>query len=154
MNKALIALDASPHSQRAVEYAAAVLPHLPHCEVLLLALSPAVPPGSEELNPASPAPEVHGDEDHRRELEALRAALDQAADLLLNRGLPAGCLQPLLKPMRLSLAEDVVEEAAAAGCDTIIVGRRGLSRMRELLLGSVSSDVVHKAAGLTVWVVE
>jgi nucleotide-binding universal stress UspA family protein len=34
------------------------------------------------------------------------------------------------------------------------VGRRGLSLARKLLLGSVSSEVVHKAAGLTVWVVE
>jgi nucleotide-binding universal stress UspA family protein len=136
-----------------VEYAASVLPHIPECEVLLLALSSVIPEESEGLDPSTPPPEVHGDEDHSRETEKLRAALDQAADLLRHRGLQAERLQMLLKPMRISLAQAVVEEATTAGCDTIIVGRRGLSRVRGLLQGSVSGNVVQKATGLTVWVV-
>jgi len=154
VRKALIALDATPHSQRAVEYAAAVLPHVPQCEVVLLALSPVVPEGSAAFDPESGAPEVHGDVDHGPELNALRSALAAAAERLCGQGLPPWRLRQLLQPMRLSLAQDVVNAAAAEGCDTIVVGRRGLSRMRELLLGSVSDEVVHKASGLTVWVVE
>lgn len=152
--KALIALDNSPDSWRAVEYSAGILPRLPDSEVHLLSLTPGIPPGSRQFDPASPPPEVHGDEDHRQELQKLRGALDAAADLLIRNGMAAGQIRQSIQPVCISLGQDIVDEAAKRGCDTIVVGRRGLSLARKLLLGSVSSEVVHKASGLTVWVVE
>jgi len=152
--KALIALDPSPHSRRAVEYAADILCRLPGSEVHLLALSSTIPPGSEELDPAAPVPELHGAEDHQRELQELRDALAEAAARLRDAGLPAGRVVESVQPLRISFAQDIVDAAEAAGCDTIVVGRRGLSTLQELFQGSVSAGVVHKATGLTVWVVE
>jgi len=154
MEKALIALDGSIHSQRALEYAAAILPHLPHCEVVLLALTGNVPEGSQALDPEAPAPEVHGDQDHQRELERLRTALKDATAFLEHRGFPTERMRTLLLPQRTTTAEDLLAQASGQGCDTIVVGRRGLSRFKELLAGSVSSELVHQASGLAVWVIE
>ena len=151
--KVLIALDNSPHSLRAAAYAAEVLPPLPECGFLLLALSPDIPEGSGELDPAGPVPELHGDEDHREELEALQDSLDEAAKLLRDKGVPADRLSQRLRAVNISVAQDIVDIAVAEGCDTVVMGRRGLSRVRELVQGSVSSEVVHKAVNLTVWVV-
>jgi len=42
-------------------------------------------------------------------------------------------------------AEEIVDLARLAGYDLIVVGSRGLSPVKEILLGSVSSRVLHMA---------
>lgn len=153
MSRILMAIDDSPPAQRAVDYAAGILPHLPDCEVLLLALAPGVPAGSAEFEPEAPAPEVHGDEDQHRNLERLRAAVDRAAERLEQAGLAAERVRGEVRPMHIGPVGDIVAAATQAGCDTVIVGRRGISRLRELFEGSVSSGLVHQIERLTVWVV-
>jgi len=51
-------------------------------------------------------------------------------------------------------ARVILEQAQALGCDTIVLGRRGLSRVKEFFLGSVSKSVLAQARGLTIWVVD
>jgi nucleotide-binding universal stress UspA family protein len=52
-----------------------------------------------------------------------------------------------------SRAAALVEEAGTADCDTIIVGRRGLTDIKDFFIGRVSNKVVHLARKNTVWVV-
>jgi nucleotide-binding universal stress UspA family protein len=52
-----------------------------------------------------------------------------------------------------SRAKAIVEEAKAGGYGTIVVGRRGLSRVEEFFMGSVSSKVIQLAKEMAVWVV-
>ena len=42
-------------------------------------------------------------------------------------------------------AERILEVCTAKGCDTIVIGSRGLSGVEEFLLGSVSSKVSQYA---------
>ena len=53
-----------------------------------------------------------------------------------------------------SLAECILMERQQTQCNTIVVGRQGLSRSEEFLFGSVSSKIVNHARNCTVWVVE
>jgi nucleotide-binding universal stress UspA family protein len=53
-----------------------------------------------------------------------------------------------------SLAECILAERNQSKCNTIVVGRQGLSRSEEFLFGSVSSKIVNHARNCTVWVVE
>lgn len=43
-------------------------------------------------------------------------------------------------------AREIVAAVKAAGADLVVVGRRGLSGLNELVLGSVSQKVLHHAA--------
>jgi nucleotide-binding universal stress UspA family protein len=52
-----------------------------------------------------------------------------------------------------SRAGAIVEEARREAAGTIVVGRRGLSKVQEFFIGRVSNKVIHLAKDLAVWVV-
>ena len=75
-----------------------------------------------------------------------RAILDRAMALMPD-GAPKDGVQTLLRLG--SPAETIIEEAERLGVDAIVMGSRGLSDIRGLLVGSVSHKVSH-VAGCTV----
>ncbi|MDH3555059.1 MAG: universal stress protein [Syntrophobacteria bacterium] len=52
-----------------------------------------------------------------------------------------------------SRAKDILTEAREGEYGTIVMGRRGLSKVREFLMGRVTSKVLHRAEGFAVWIV-
>lgn len=52
------------------------------------------------------------------------------------------------------IAQDIMKEARDGGYDSIVVGRRGLSGLKEFFMGSVSNKVVHSAGDMAVIVVD
>jgi nucleotide-binding universal stress UspA family protein len=73
------------------------------------------------------------------EIRRRRDDLDDARAILSQRGVRAELAQ------RRGTAADVLVEASR-DADLVIVGSRKLSRLRRLLLGSVSAKIVHDAA--------
>ena len=51
-----------------------------------------------------------------------------------------------LQPDKRSTGEQLLAEAEAAGADLLVMGAYGHSRLRELVLGGVTRDVLEKAA--------
>ena len=52
-----------------------------------------------------------------------------------------------------SRAKDILTEAREGVYGTIVMGRRGLSKVHEFLLGRVTNKVLHRAEGFAVWIV-
>jgi nucleotide-binding universal stress UspA family protein len=52
-----------------------------------------------------------------------------------------------------SAASDILDEAQNNGYGTIVMGRRGLSGVKEFFMGSVSSKVLQNCTGMAAWVV-
>ncbi|WP_187149287.1 universal stress protein [Desulforapulum autotrophicum] len=52
-----------------------------------------------------------------------------------------------------SRSQAIIEQAEKSGCGTIVVGRRGLSRVEAFFIGRVGHKVVYGATHYTVWVV-
>jgi nucleotide-binding universal stress UspA family protein len=76
--------------------------------------------------------------------------LEEAQKLLQGHGVTV--------PIETRIAEgqvgtEIVKLAEAEGFTTIIMGRRGLSAVKELLLGGVTRSVLYQAQGVTVFVV-
>ncbi|MBE0599126.1 MAG: universal stress protein [Desulfuromonadales bacterium] len=153
MTKFLLALDCSAHSQRAADYLARLAPALGDSQVVLFSVLTGVPYTEAEMADNPPPAEVHGDVDYQQEITAARAFLEEVRDRLQAAGFAAERLQVQLSPVRRGIAQDVFDAAVENGCTTIVVGRRGMSRVRKLLLGSVSKHLVHHAGAMTVWVV-
>ncbi|MEZ4601166.1 MAG: universal stress protein [Syntrophotaleaceae bacterium] len=156
MKKLLIALDCSLPSKQAVEYAAAIVPRLPDCSVFLFAVLTGVPCNEnafqELMGPESV--ELHGDEDHSQEVAQVRQFMDEASRILTVRGFPPERVVVESRPLQRGIAQDILDQATLLGCDTIVVAKRKLSKMKQAVLGSVSRDLIQKAEGMTIWVVD
>ena len=78
--------------------------------------------------------------DDPAEIRRRRHELQEARAFLRRRGIEAETVQARGKP-----AEILVE--ASKDADLVVVGGRKLNRLQRLMLHSVSSKVVHDAAG-------
>jgi nucleotide-binding universal stress UspA family protein len=156
--KVLIAVDGSENSLRAVRYAAAILGggkayavHLVHIERL-------------------PERDMFPDESAwsgqcREHSRAMRDFLEQARRELESSGLPAEAvcsryIDSCARPGEggdcshgRNIALEILGMAEEAGCGTLVIGRRGVSKAEEFLFGSVSNKLIHHAKDRTVWVV-
>jgi nucleotide-binding universal stress UspA family protein len=73
---------------------------------------------------------------------------------LLAVGFPENRMEFKLKAVGVDPAIDIQTEAESGKMRTIALGRRGLSPVKTLLLGSVSNKVAHYAQHHSVWIVD
>jgi nucleotide-binding universal stress UspA family protein len=134
LRTAVVAVDGSPPSHRAVSFVRS-LPNNVHFEVeLLTVVEPPVFSAEPELPGAAPPLERATAE---RQAEAERMLRQFTTDLKPNvrtvrRGVVVG-----------RAGEEIVRAASAPGVDLVVVGARGRGAFARLVLGSVSEYVVH-----------
>ncbi|KMY69104.1 hypothetical protein AAU61_06190 [Desulfocarbo indianensis] len=85
--------------------------------------------------------------------ERAGAIVDQARERLEASGFPSERIQTKALTRGLGLARDIVFEGEQGLYDAIVLGRRGLSKMQEVFLGSVTNKVVQHADRVATWVV-
>jgi nucleotide-binding universal stress UspA family protein len=78
--------------------------------------------------------------DEREELAEERATLDQAKARLETQGIHVTAVEGEGDP-----ADVIIEAAKQADADLVVVGTRGHGTTKRLMLGSVSTKVVHEA---------
>ena len=77
----------------------------------------------------------------------------EAEDILGKAGVKSEQIKSKFGVKKLEIADAILEEAELGKYETLILGRRGLSRVREFFMGSVSTKVVREARGCAVCVV-
>ncbi len=133
--KVLIALDNSPASKRAVEFARDLLIGKRASVMLYHVIAEHLVAGKGGVVPA----EVY---DMPKERAASSALLEEAARRLEDGGDFATIEQ---RVARGDPADCIVDEAADYHADLIVMGSRGLSAARRLFLGSISTRVATHA---------
>jgi len=83
----------------------------------------------------------------------VEAFLEKAVGRLEKAGLRPDQISTKTASGVASRAKAIVEEAKNGGYGTIVVGRRGLSRVEEFFMGRVSNKVMQLAQAMAVWVV-
>lgn len=94
---------------------------------------------------------VHSELDHAASM--MQPSFDKARELLISGGVDPARIHQKIERGVSNAAHAIVQEAEEGGYDTILVGRRGLSRVEEFIMGSVSRKVIQLAKSRTVWVV-
>lgn len=156
--KIAIALDSSEGAWHAVDYVARTFGHTPGVQVALVHILAGLPPAFWDdghiLNEKERASRERLKANWQAEQEKnWQGLVDKALRHLATAGLPAASVVSHFKPRYFDVAEDLVNEALSRGCDTIIMGRRGLGTAKSLLLGSVTNKVVQNSRGLAVTIV-
>jgi len=152
----MLAIDFNDASIRAVDYVGRMLDGRSAGRVLIAMVAKGLPSGSSALRAlegAVPEPELHGDADCSKELVSAQELIQRAAARLLGCGLEASQISSVILPDCGGVPQSLLDEAHSAGCDTLVVGRREDAHLHHLLLGSVSSSLIEKASGVTIWVV-
>jgi nucleotide-binding universal stress UspA family protein len=124
--KIVVGYDGSDHGKRALERAAAMAGDGSEV-VVVAAAEPHARTGIETGAHLDPS-----------EVEQRRGDLEEARAFLSDRGVEAETIEGQGDPGTV-----IVE--AAKDADLVIVGSRGLNTIQRILVGSVSSKVVHRA---------
>lgn len=148
--KVLIAVDASSNSQKAVDTVAALLSGS-GSEIGLFHAVRGFPPT------LGPTYLQTGEELEGQLMEKLKEGIARMFDAYRTRLLEAGVAPEKIRTAytigSISRAADILGAARQGGYGTIVMGRRGLSAVRELVMGRVTNKVLNGGEGLAVWVV-
>jgi len=144
----LIAADETENARRAVSYVAQFLGGLPGFKVTLLHVV------------GEPEPDYFPTTAEREKwlshyVQRVDGVLEEYRQILIQAGFDPNDVS-IRTTLRYcpSMAECILEERDQTDYSTIVVGRRGISRLEEFLFGSISSKIVTHARNCSVWVVE
>jgi hypothetical protein len=161
----LVVVNESAASERALAYVARVLGRRRGVQVCLARALPPVPPALLEFGGAeNPREEVRREAELRAKrrawrtgaTETVRRSLDGARHILRGGGMPPHRIRThVIDPADgRSTAEEILCTAQARHYRTVVVARESPSRIRALLNWDLAEELVRRAKGLTVWVVE
>jgi nucleotide-binding universal stress UspA family protein len=129
MERIVVGFDGSEHSRKALARAADIAGGATVAVVAAANISRLMRDPAGGVAPVDPA-----------EAEARTRALAEAREYLEGRGVKGIFVEGHGNP-----ADVIVQEAEGSGADMVVVGTRGLNAAQRLVLGSVSTNVMHHA---------
>jgi nucleotide-binding universal stress UspA family protein len=157
--KILVPIDASEGAMAAVDYVARTFGRTPDVHITLLHILPGLPAAywddghilnEEEKGNRQRQINIWVNKEEKNWTEVFKKAQQR----LQEEGLSPKAIKTEFKPMEFNVADDILNVAEAGRYGTIVLGRRGLTGAKKVLLGSVSSKIVHYAKGCAVTIVE
>jgi nucleotide-binding universal stress UspA family protein len=143
----LVPLDGSEHSLRALEMAKQIAKEfggkITLIHVYSVAVRPIIVPEPSTFSPAGVS--VITAEEASKVAEAVREA---GRRVLAEGEQKAKAEKVQVETMLVEghTVQEIVRAAKEGKLDLIVIGAKGISRIRELLLGSVTDGVIHHAA--------
>ena len=135
----LIAYDGSPGAREAIARAGQILGD--HGAIVLTVFEPIGPP--DPSHPIDAILSAIGTPPEEFNREAERLAREMAEDGCRRAAAAGVDASPRAEPLRDSVVRTILDAAEATDACAVVVGSRGRSPARELLLGSVSAAVAR-----------
>jgi nucleotide-binding universal stress UspA family protein len=149
-SKMLLAVDDSQNSRQAVIYAAPYAAQT-EAEVTLLHVVRKFFPGwSPYLASAGEEIETELHENLKTKIQGM---FDEYQGCLENAGVASDKIRTVCKFGSSSRAAEILATAREGNYGTVIMGRRGISAVRQFIMGRVTTKVLNGAEGLAVWIV-
>lgn len=155
LKKILIAVDGSSYSTNSLRYLGQLFQHLPDIHFHLLSIVPTSSAGSaardwlteaELLNTVSTAT--------RNLLVSQKKYMQQATDTLKRLGIAEEQVQTSVRLSQRSVAQDIIHEARQGKYDALLIGRRGIGKLEEMIMGSVSATILEKCHDVPLWIID
>jgi nucleotide-binding universal stress UspA family protein len=161
MERFLIALDCMPDCLKIIDYMNRVLNGTEHCEFTLFHILPTASPDKMRMEDVqrierihTTRPELDGYFWRYEDEKKMERYFSGAREKLVLNGFSDDLISSGFGVESGDLANIILLKAADLGCSTIVLGRKRLGRVKEFLLGSVSSTVLRMSRGSAVWVIE
>jgi nucleotide-binding universal stress UspA family protein len=152
--KILLAVDGSVHSRAMLDYVGRIQAALPGLTCCLFHVQSRLPPMLVEEAEHDPRAKAQIDGLARRNADQAARILDQSRQVLIRHGLAPDAIETVTQSRVLGLARDVLVRAETVLYDAIVVGRRGLSGVQKLLMGSLTAKLCQHTEIVPVWVVD
>lgn len=152
--KILLALDDSVHSREAVRYVAKLSTSVKELSFTLFNVQPPI---SQFLtDEAKTGIRAKGalERVKKKNAENAQAMLEKHRIRMIETGIDEGRIDVKTRPRKAGLAKDVLEHALEKRYDSIVVGRRGLSCIQEVFMGSLTTNLVEHSKVIPVWIVD
>ena len=152
--KLMIAVDDSRHSKNAVRYAAGIHEVLKDIVFTLMHVQPTI--SQYLLDEAKKSPQAYAalEKVNRKNAETANHLLEKYKEQMMALGIAETDIQLNTQPRALGVAKDILEFSRAGHFDAIIMGRRGLSGLGEVFIGSVSANVVNHSTDTPIWLID
>jgi len=151
--KILLAVDGSDGSMEAVRHVAKVAARK-RAEVVLFHVAEKTDPGKKDV-PTHPlfreqiASVIALDAARKCRMQKF---MNAARQVLLDVGFPEEAVRVEIREKRAGVARDIAKESKQ-GYSTIVVGRKGASKLRDVLFGNVTAKLLQRIADIPVWVI-
>ena len=151
--KILIAVDDSTNSRKAIEYAVTMQSVIRESRYILFNVQPTISDyllHDAHLNKRSRKALNDLMKENRQVSERL---LDNFKDLMAGRGIKYEHIETVTYPRVMGTAKDIMSFARQNLCNAILLGRRGVSKLEEVFMGSVSNTIIEHTKTMPVWAV-
>lgn len=149
-SKMLLAVDESLNSRQALMYAAPYAAQTGAEVILLHVVRKFFPGWSPYLTSAGEEIETELHESLKAKIQGM---FDEYQGCLEHAGVAPEKIRTLCKFGSSSRAAEILATAREGNYGTVIMGRRGISAVREFIMGRVTNKVLNGAEGLAVWIV-
>jgi nucleotide-binding universal stress UspA family protein len=151
--KILIAIDGSIYSSQSLEYIALLFADTPdihfHLMICISSSESIFPEATDNRNSLFPdAPGVE------RKRQTAQSYLQKATDKLVRLGIASERTTSSVEISGQDIAITIQRQAELLLMDSILVGRRGLNYVSEMLLGSVSATLLKNCHEIPLWIID
>ncbi|MEJ5300340.1 MAG: universal stress protein [Thermodesulforhabdaceae bacterium] len=154
MRQILVAVDVSEWAYRVVEYVGKMLGNDGRASIRILHVMSPLPESFWDIE-SSPLTTYRPDMMQAWDVaqrKAVEAEMEKLAEILVKHGIPRDKITISVQQRQVGIARDIVFEAQK-GYNALVVGRRGASRLKELIIGSIASKILSRLTNVPLWVV-
>lgn len=152
--KILLAVDDSIHSKNAVRYAARISSMVKNLSYTLFNVQPTI--SQYILDDAKKDARVSAElsKIKKKHAEEAQSFLEKYKTQMINLGIKEQHVDTITQPKMLGRAKDILEYARKGLYDTIVVGRRGQSLLKEVFMDCTTCNLLEHARDIPVWVID
>lgn len=161
MERFLIALDCMPGCTKVIDYILRVLGGTQNVEFVIFHVLATDSPDKLRRGEVqrieqthSARPDLAGYFWREEDEEKMTLCFAEAKEKLFRGGFRPESVSCRFGVQSGYMADIILGKAAELKCSTIVLGRRRLGRVKEFLVGSVSSTIIKLARGSAVWVID
>ena len=152
--KILVAVDGSSYSNNTLQYLGSLFAAIPEMKLHLFSAirCASLPPGKEwlgELELLNSLPPQT-----RKKLNTVRTYMNTAIGKLARLGIAAERVSTEVRLARSTVADDILQEGRKGLYDAIVIGRRGLSKLEEMVMGSISAALFERSHDVPLWIID